>query len=154
MNITPYIHFDPLSFPLYFQVGPTLLVPLSTNYEYTESITAPANTLFRQSNARARTLAKGKLTSAKTTFGVTLGTGLNIPLTDQMKLFLEVQYSPVLNNIADKLRTGEKWTASTFGGTIGIRIGLEEMKSGCLRRSSFGRILQRDPGIPSSPPAA
>jgi len=124
LNATPYLHFAPVSFPLYFQVGPTVLLPLSPSYDYSESVSNPAGAVFRSSNSKSRTLAKGDLASATTMMGVTVGAGTNLELNDRMKLFLEVQYSPMFGNVSDKLRSNEEWKISSFGGTIGIRYAL------------------------------
>lgn len=123
LNASPYLQIAIPSFPLYFNAGPTVLIPIGASYSYTESIATPAGSVFRSSNGRNRTLASGPLASAATMFGATVGAGTNLSLTERMRLFIEVQYSPTFGDVADRLRASEEWTSSSFGGTIGIRYG-------------------------------
>ncbi|KXK57323.1 MAG: Outer membrane protein class 4 precursor [Chlorobi bacterium OLB7] len=124
LNATPYLYFGPVGFPLYFEVGPTILLPLNGSYNYTEKITDPANAQFRLNSQTARTLDDGEITGQQSVFGVTVATGINIPLSEQFKFFLEVQYSPVFDNITNNLRSGEEWKATNFSGTIGFRYAI------------------------------
>lgn len=124
LNATPYLYFGPVGFPLYFEVGPTILLPLNGSYNYTEKITDPANAQFRLNSQTARTLDDGEITGQQSVFGVTVATGINIPLSEQFKFFLEVQYSPVFDNITNNLRSGEEWKATNFSGTLGFRYAI------------------------------
>ncbi len=121
LNATPYLYFSPVGFPLYFEVGPTLLLPITGSYQYTEKITSPANTQFRLNSQTSRTLEDADIAGLQSVFGVTVATGLNIQLSEEFKLFLEIQYSPVFDNITNNLRAGEEWKATNFSGTIGFR---------------------------------
>lgn len=124
LNATPYLYFSPVGFPLYFEVGPTLLLPINGSYKYTEQITSPSNAQFRLNSQTGRTLDDGEISGLQSVFGVTVATGINIPLSEEFKLFLEVQYSPVFDNLTNNLRSGEEWKATNFSGTIGFRYAI------------------------------
>ncbi len=124
LNLTPHVKITPASLPLYAIAGIGVLYPISTDHQFIEVVTNPADGLFVRTDNRGRLVSLGSLPDASMHLAALAGVGVDIPLSRSIILFAEGQYTLGLGDVVDNLRAGEEWKTSTLGGVVGIKVGL------------------------------
>jgi outer membrane protein OmpA-like peptidoglycan-associated protein len=121
-NITPLIRIRPFYFPVYFLIGPTLLFPAGPTFNYTET-TVGGGLVFSSNQKSSRSSGITDVGGTSTTLAVTGGVGLEIPFSERQGLMVELQASPMLNDISDRLQPEDHWKAMAVSGILAFRYG-------------------------------
>ena len=137
LSFTPHFRVMPESLPIYLFAGPSVLVPLTTTYDYTEEIISDNGLVFPGVNGPRRTRATQRdIPDAGTKLGATVGIGLEFGLSDDIDLIFDAQYAPMIGNISSSFGTDRDWKADMISFTLGLKTG----------------IGSRSPDLPPPPP--
>ena len=121
---TPHIKVMPESLPLYLFAGPSILVPITTTYGYTEEIISEEGLIFPGVNGPQRTrIAEGAIPEPIVKLGATVGIGVEIGLTESLALLLDAQYGPMIGNLSTGIGSDRDWRADIISFTLGIKTG-------------------------------
>jgi outer membrane protein OmpA-like peptidoglycan-associated protein len=123
LNLTPLIRIRPFYFPIYFLVGPSLLFPMQSSYTYTETALGGGLVFRDRGTSGTRTLASRDIPTISPTLAATGGVGLELPFSESQGLLVELQYSPMLSDLADRLSPNEHWKADAVSGVVAFRYG-------------------------------
>ena len=142
LSLTPHLRVMPESLPLYLFAGPSLLVPLTTTYDYSEQIVSDGGLIFPGVNGPRRTrVTNGAVPKPDMKLGAAVGVGVEIGLTDQVYLLLDAQYAPMIGDITTAFGSDRDWRADMISFTLGLKTG-------------FGRRRAEPPPPPPPPDTA
>lgn len=122
-QLMPLVKVTPSSLPLYFFAGPNFLYALSSEHNYTERIVEPSGATFEENDARQRVISRGPLKTVSITPAAAVGIGYDFALSNDVGLFLELQYMSTLTDIITNITGDGAWKTSSIGATGGIRFG-------------------------------
>ena len=129
LSLTPHFRVMPESFPIYLFAGPSILIPLTTTYDYTEEIVSDEDLIFPAVNGPKRTRVKGgAIPKPDTKLGATAGIGVEIGLGEGFALLLDAQYAPMIGDITTAFGGDRHWRADIISFTLGFKTGFGRKK--------------------------
>lgn len=129
LSLTPHFRVMPESLPLYLFAGPSIMVPLTTTYDYSEEIISEEGLVFPNVNGPKRTrVTQGAVAKPDTKLGATVGIGVEIALTDRLALLLDAQYAPMIGDITAAYGSDRDWKADIISFTLGLKTGFGQRK--------------------------
>lgn len=122
--LTPYARISPFAFPLYFVLGPSIMLPMGTSYVYTEQVLTPSDVVFRATGRNTRSIGGRDFRNPSTAVAITANLGYEVALTPTLGVFAELGIQPMVNDYISGMKTGETWRSIGIHPTVGIRLGL------------------------------